>query len=53
MKLQIQILTAMLMLACIAAAATPEEEASFLNAVRDAYTKKDKDAIIALTAGIA
>ncbi len=37
------------MLASIATAATPEEETRFLTAVRDAYTKKDKDAIIALT----
>lgn len=37
------------MLASIATAATPAEEARFLDAVRAAYTGKDKEAIIALT----
>jgi hypothetical protein len=49
MKLPIHIITSMLILTSIVSAATPEEESRFLNAVRDAYTKKDKDAIIALT----
>ena len=43
------VITAGLILATLSHAATPGDEARFLTAVRDAYIKKDKDAVIALT----